>query len=271
MIRTAISPRLAIKTLLSTKRQSGRHDPRRANCAEAGRGHPFLRYSPVRPDRLDQPLSARRGPRRCGPKAPSPWPPTRPPGGADAAGSGRRRRTPRCWHRSCCDRPSWRPHRRHLVTAAVALAAASACEAVAGFRPRSEVAERPAGGGPQAGRDPGRGRRGRDRRRPRHEPQLGRRGAPAGGGARPTPWPGGRSTRARCWRPCSTDLEDRCRQLDRTDGLLASPRTPGPASATIGRDVRVELVDQTVVGRAEGIDDHGHLHVAHRRWRRPAR
>jgi BirA family biotin operon repressor/biotin-[acetyl-CoA-carboxylase] ligase len=56
-------------------------------------------------------------------------------------------------------------------------------------------------------------------------------------------------------------LEGRCVQLSEPAGRLALLEAARASSATIGREVRVEMVDRAVVGRAETIDDHGHLHV----------
>jgi len=56
-------------------------------------------------------------------------------------------------------------------------------------------------------------------------------------------------------------LEQRCQQLGDAGGWLAVADDARAASATIGRQVRVEMVERTVVGLAEGIDDLGHLHV----------
>src|SRR5579884_4473619 len=79
MTRTAISPRLAINTLIYTVRQSGKHEPlRRPSAVDVGR--------------LDQPVPARPGPGRgtrggCrGGRLPDPGPGTARPELGGAAG-----------------------------------------------------------------------------------------------------------------------------------------------------------------------------------------
>jgi BirA family biotin operon repressor/biotin-[acetyl-CoA-carboxylase] ligase len=54
-------------------------------------------------------------------------------------------------------------------------------------------------------------------------------------------------------------LEHRCRQLASPQGQAALAADYGAASATIGREVLVELPERTVIGRAERIDERGHL------------
>ncbi|HEY2303939.1 MAG TPA: biotin--[acetyl-CoA-carboxylase] ligase [Acidimicrobiales bacterium] len=150
--------------------------------------------------------------------------------------------------------------RRHLVTAAVALAAASACEAVAGFRPSVKwpndlvVEDRKlAGILAEVDGDAIVVGLGMNLNWGAEELPLGAVSADALAGRSVDP--------GEMLAALLTHLEDRCRQLDHPDGLLAITEDSRASSATVGRDVRVELVDHTVVGRAEEIDDHGHLHV----------
>ena len=162
MTRTAISPRLAMRTFWSTLGLSSGeaglsqlHAPVWCLPCRARRVGTIRR---LRRDRLDQPLPARRGPRRAPPRAWWRWPTTRPPAGAGSTGAGRRRRGRTCWPRSCsgprcdggrastCARPPWRWPR---PTPAARWPGSSRCSS----GPTTSLV-----GGAQAGRGPGRGR-----------------------------------------------------------------------------------------------------------------
>ncbi len=114
-----------------------------------------LGRAPVRRDRLDQRLSAPRSPER-GPR-----------GNGGRGGPSERREGPdgpplgvapgASLLVSVLFRPDFDPSELHLCTAAVALAAAEACRRWPAWDARDQVAQRPSGGGRQAGRRPGRG------------------------------------------------------------------------------------------------------------------
>ena len=123
MTRTAISPRLAITTLLSTKRHSDSVLVAERVRAAWPASTRFTDIESLDVDRLDQPASWPSGPRPALPKAWS-WPPScRPRGGAAWTVPGRPNRGPPCWSRSCCVRPDLPVSRWHLLTAAAGLAA----------------------------------------------------------------------------------------------------------------------------------------------------
>jgi BirA family biotin operon repressor/biotin-[acetyl-CoA-carboxylase] ligase len=150
--------------------------------------------------------------------------------------------------------------RRHLVTAAVGLAAASACDDVAGFRPALKWPnDLVVDGGKLAG----------------ILAEVDGKAVVVGLGLN-LDWPpdqlpegavtvGGVSGRrvdpGRILERLLTYLEPRCRQLEDATGRAALSADERAASATIGRDVRAELGERTVVGTAEDIDDQGHLRV----------
>jgi BirA family biotin operon repressor/biotin-[acetyl-CoA-carboxylase] ligase len=158
-------------------------------------------------------------------------------------------------------RPAHLPDdRRHLATAAVALAAASACEEVAGFRPGLKWPnDLVVGDGKLAG----------------VLAEVDGDAIVVGLGLNLN-WPpdqlpeGAVAVNGVCGRPVDASrvlvsllahLERRCRQLDGPDGRQALAADARAASATIGRQVRVEVAGRTVAGRAEDIDELGHLQV----------
>ncbi len=57
------------------------------------------------------------------------------------------------------------------------------------------------------------------------------------------------------------ELEPRCERLDTPEGRAALRREYAGALATLGRVVRIELANGTVVGRTLGVDDTGRLLV----------
>ncbi len=150
--------------------------------------------------------------------------------------------------------------RRHLATAAVALAAVSACAEVAGFRPRLKWPndlvvqdDKLAGILAEAVGD-----------------------AIVVGLGMNLDWPPGQLPEGAVdvagvtGRPVAPGallaallphLERRCVELADPEGQAALGRDARQASATIGRDVRVELADRTVVGRAVDVSERGHLQV----------
>jgi BirA family transcriptional regulator, biotin operon repressor / biotin---[acetyl-CoA-carboxylase] ligase len=152
------------------------------------------------------------------------------------------------------------PGRRHLVTAALSLAAAWACEEVAGFRPRVKwpndlvVDDRKlAGILAETDGDAIVAGLGMNLNWPPEElPE----GAVSVWGLSGRPVEPGDMLAA-----LLTDLEHRCVQLSDPDGQRAITEDSRESSATIGRAVRVELIDRTVMGTAESIDEQGHLHV----------
>jgi BirA family biotin operon repressor/biotin-[acetyl-CoA-carboxylase] ligase len=259
MIRTAISPRLAIKTLLSTYGSLAGVivDERTLQTLAAN-----TRFSDIRQfDRIDSTnrylLDEARAGAAEGTVAVAAY---------QSDGRGRRGRT---WSAppgasllvSVLLRPIGLPAgRRHLVTAALALAAASACEEVAGFRPGVKwpndlvVADRKLAG---------------------ILAEVDGEAVVAGVGMNLN-WPidqlpeGAVAANGVCGRPVDpgamlvallTDLERRYAQLGEPAGRLAVVKAARASSATIGRAVRVELVDGSIVGQAEAIDERGHLWV----------
>ena len=225
MTRTAISPRLAIRTLLSTSRHSDSVLIAERVRAPPGARHPLHRHRAARRHRLHQPGGRRAGRRRrAGGPGGGGGPPDRragPPGPVVGGRTGR----PRSWCRSSCARatcrssagtwspppPDWPPGRPVRRGGRV--------------QPGSEVAQRPARRGPQAGGHPGRdGRRGgRDRdgvQRPRRL-RRGRPGStrrPAGGSTGRTSWAPGwpRSTATSAgWEPIGGGNRVRGHLLDR--------------------------------------------------------
>ena len=117
MTRTAISPRLAMRTFFSTLRLSDRtvagggapprggYNTVTARRVSAMPGDPLHRRPAVRDHRLDQPLPARRGPGRCprGGGGGGRPPDGRPrPAGPELDGAAR---GPTSWRRSCCGPP----------------------------------------------------------------------------------------------------------------------------------------------------------------------
>jgi BirA family biotin operon repressor/biotin-[acetyl-CoA-carboxylase] ligase len=150
--------------------------------------------------------------------------------------------------------------RRYLATAAVALAAASACEEAAGFLPRLKwpndlVVDDGKLAGVLAEVDGsaivvglGLNLDWPSDRLPEGATAVNRvSGRPADAG--------------RVLVAFLTQLDRRCRQLEEAAGREALSAAAREASATIGREVRVELAGGTVAGRAEDVDELGHLRV----------
>ncbi len=275
MTRTAISPRLAMRTFFSTLRLSlrpgdgppGRPDWSRQHCHDpygvlpcrAG-GLTSTSGGSTRSTRPTATCSTR--PAGAPPREWWRWPTTRRPAGAGWAGGGRRRPGPACSSRCCSARCS-SPTGCTCATAVVALAAADACSQVAGVRPGPQVAQRPAGPGGRklagvlAEADPGRPRRaaglggrggghraststGRARRRPAATvAQRGRRAA--------------RSTVTPCSAPCSTPSAPGGRDLD---GPRRAGRGPPTSCAgrctTLGRRCGWSWPGAAVAGTAVG-------------------
>jgi BirA family biotin operon repressor/biotin-[acetyl-CoA-carboxylase] ligase len=259
MIRTAISPRLAIKTLLSTYGSLAGMivDERTLQRLAA-----ITRFSDIRQfDLVDSTNRYLLDEARAGAAE----------GTVSVAayqteGRGRRGRT---WTAlpnasllvSVLLRPSTLPSdRRHLVTAAMSLAAVAACEEVAGFRPGVKwpndlvVEDRKlAGMLAEVDGDAIVVGLGMNLNWPTGElPQ----GAVSVEGVSGRPVDPGQMLAA-----LLIHLEHRCRQLSDAGGWSAIAGDARASSATIGRQVRVEMAERTVVGLAEGIDDLGHLHV----------
>jgi BirA family transcriptional regulator, biotin operon repressor / biotin---[acetyl-CoA-carboxylase] ligase len=150
--------------------------------------------------------------------------------------------------------------RRHLVTAAMSLAAVAACGELAGFRPGVKwpndlvVKDRKLAGmlaeidGDAIVIGLGMNLNWASEELPE--------GAASVDGVSGRPVDPGRMLAA-----LLIHLERRCRQLSDAAGWSAIAGDARASSATIGRQVRVEMVERTVVGRAEGIDDFGHLQV----------
>jgi BirA family biotin operon repressor/biotin-[acetyl-CoA-carboxylase] ligase len=159
-------------------------------------------------------------------------------------------------------RPSALPSdRRHLVTVAVALAGAAACDEVAGFRPALKwpndlvvddlklagILAEAFDGGVVVGM-------GLNVNWPRDAlPE----------GATATNQVAGREVdREELFVTLLDRLEGRCQQLEGEEGRLVLAADYRAASATLGRQVKATLADQNVVtGTAEAIDDAGHLWV----------
>ena len=133
MTRTAISPRLAMRTLFSTKHLSIPAGPAIITLARHRMVAAMWRWDLGRhrfdDHRLDQRLSARGRPAGA-PEGWWPWPTTRVPAGAAWTAVGRPPRG--ALLASVLFRPDLRPAELHLCTAAMALAAAEACRRVAG-------------------------------------------------------------------------------------------------------------------------------------------
>jgi BirA family biotin operon repressor/biotin-[acetyl-CoA-carboxylase] ligase len=263
MTRTAISPRLAIKTLVSTTGQSViviLDERTRARLAadtrftdvrlldEVDSTNRYLLASAAdgAPEGLvvaAEHQTAGRG--RLG----RTW--TAPPGGSLLV--------------SVLLRPARLPlERRHLVTAAVALAAAAACQEVAGFGPGLKwpndlviddaklagILAEAFDGGVVVG--------------------LGLNvnwaaGSLIEGATSANLVAGHEVDRASMLASLLTHLEGRCRQLESDGGQAALAADYRAASATLGRQVRVSLSGEAeLTGQAEAIDDAGHL------WVRPS-
>jgi BirA family transcriptional regulator, biotin operon repressor / biotin---[acetyl-CoA-carboxylase] ligase len=259
MTRTAISPRLAIKTLLSTYGSlAGVIIEERTLQSLAG----VTRFSDIRQfERIDSTnrylLDEARGGAAEGIVAVAAY---------QSQGRGRRGRT---WTAppdasllvSVLLRPIGLPaDRRHLVTAALSLAAVAACEKVAGFRPGVKwpndlvVEDRKlAGILAEVEGDAIVAGLGMNLNWPSDQlPE----GAVAVNGVR-----GGPVDRGQMLVALLLHLEHRCAQLSEPAGWMALLEAARASSATIGREVAVDMVDRTVVGRAEAIDGSGHLRV----------
>ena len=230
MTRTAISPRLATRIFVSIGcvcwcRARGARHPRAVDLA----GQHGCR------DRFDERRPRRGRPRRraCGHRARR-RSPDRGPGPARAPLAGAARRVAPGLDPAAV--PELGPAATsQRLTQAVALAAAAACEEVAGVRADAEVAERPARRRPQAGRRAGRvgrGRRAGDGRRRRHRPQRGlARGAARRAGRTAD---GARTTSAGAtWigASCSTPSWPTWAATDWTSARRGLPGPPGHARA----------------------------------------
>ena len=260
MTRTAISPRLAIRTLENIGAVASQ------NAVAAWRFIGFATIDSTNTWVMDQ---ARTGGAR------------RPRGGGRRADRGPGPAGPdldRAARRIAADERSAAPvglpmDRLHLATAAVAMAGADARRADRRGRVRPEVAQRLAGRRPQAGGCSHRGRRATPtvsrRGRHRHQLHLARRtarrdrrrrhrGQSCGGPARP---PRRRARRAA--RAPRTNASTRAGTPSRASTAVAC--------ATVGREVRVELADDTFTGWPPRVEDDGALVVDHRRRPPPRR
>ena len=257
------------------RRTVGAPPTKRYNTGTARRvcampGPRFTDVRRLRDHRLDQPLPARRGPRRRprggrGRRRPPDGRP-RPAGPAlGGAGRGQPARLRPAPARSCP--PGHAPPGQR---SAVALAAADAVDAVAGLDAGHQVAERPAGAdGRQAGRRAGRGRPGRQpvrTRRPAAPVVVGiginvnwpgdRRPPPelAASASSLASRPAGRST-GRPARPlCSAPSSPGWPTSAPTRAGPGWLPTCGPGARRSGTRVRVELPDDSV--RGDGHGDH---------------
>ena len=296
MTRTAISPRLAMRTLVSTPYgylRAGRTCQISAGRAARARGSRTCAGWP-----------------RPAPPTPTPWrwpaqgepegivagrrPPDRRPGPAPGA-PGRRRRAPACCCRSCCGRrPRWsRPRhdgrrrvggrgasRRWPGSRRGSSGPTTSCGPATARRPTASWPgswPRPTG---RPARDLGRldaaGRARASRGRGRHRDQRGVAGRAArrAGRHRRGVQPRRRTRRSiarTCWSPCSTEPRPALRAAGRRRSptpLLAEWR---PRSATLGRRVRVDLGRDDVEGTAVDVTDEGHLVVETAGGRPPRR
>ena len=251
MTRTAISPRLAMRTFLSTLRLSNRsglgqpvarhrgvtcsprgpvqHWPRPVGCVPCR----DPRFTDVRRfDSIDSTNrylldEARPGP----PRAWWRWPTTRRPAGAGWAGAGRRRPGSNLLV-SVLLRPDLPAEQRHLASAVVALAARRRRRpAASGVVPADQVAERPAGRGrAEAGRGPGRGRPGR-RTGPERRPRSWSGSGSTSTGRPPT------TTSRPSWPGSATSLRQQVGAAGRPGRAArrAARRPSGPGPADLGR------------------------------------
>ena len=298
MTRTAISPRLAMRTFLSTLRLSDRGTttlarpvgwvPCRSRATSDGRRPvgvrcPARRARSARPalrrDRLDQPLPARRGPRRRPEGVGGGGRPPDARAGAGSGGAGRRRRAPTCWLR-CSSGPTLALERAPPVHGGGGpRRGRRRASGVAGVMPELKWPNDLVVGRAQAGGHPGRGPPAGPTGRRRVAVVVGlglnvRLAAPgrrptrsARAGARPSCGDGGHVAparvrrRARAAAPCSSLV------LDELEGRLADAGRRGRAPSA-GRGVpppRAPPSGATGAGHARRRDLHGHRHRRHRR------
>ena len=279
MTRTAISPRLAIRTLENTRICLRAMAGDRARARLAGSRFADVRW--VAETGSTNADAAGPGPGRRARGHRRWWPTTRPPAGAGSAARGRRRRAPSLLV-SVLLRPPAAVDRAPAPRWPSALAAAEAIDAVAGVAPGLKwpndlVWPATARAGPQAGRHPRRGRwppgrrrptpaaSGRGGRRHRHQRRTGPTSCPTSSPTSPIAAQPRRRARRSTARTCSP----RCSSGSTTATARSRRRRPGallaewraalgharPAGAGRPRPTT------TSSGTAVDVTDEGHLVV----------